>query len=217
MKNMGLSDLVLVKPRYFPHEDATVRASGATDILESTRVVSTLADALTDCVYVAGASARARTINWPTMGARDCAERLLLESKQGKVAAVFGPEKSGLHNDDLDLCHTLLTIPTDPDFSSLNLGMAVQILTYELRAAGIDRDQPNYESDAPLATSADMEHFYTHLESVLTELQFLDPENPRHLMRRLRRLFIRANPDQNEVNILRGILSAVDKKGSRNG
>jgi len=113
MKNMGLSDLALVNPSRFPHDDATARASGA----------------------VAGASARARTINWPSMGPRDCAERMMLESKQGKVAAVFGPEKSGLQNDDLDLCHTLLTIPTNPDFSSLNLGMAVQVLTYELRVA----------------------------------------------------------------------------------
>jgi tRNA (cytidine32/uridine32-2'-O)-methyltransferase len=211
MKNMGLSDLVLVKPRYFPHEDATVRASGATDILESTRVVSTLADALTDCVYVAGASARARTINWPTMGARDCAERLLLESKQGTVAAVFGPEKSGLHNDDLDLCHTLLTIPTDPDFSSLNLGMAVQVLTYELRVAStIDRG-PVFESEAPPASGEEMEHFYTHLEQVLQDIRFLDPENPRFLMRRLRRLYIRARPDKNDINILRGILTAIDR------
>ena len=211
MKNMGLSDLVLVKPRYFPHEDATVRASGATDILESTRVVSTLADALTDCVYVAGASARARTINWPTMGPRDCAERLLLESKQGNVAAVFGPEKSGLHNDDLDLCHTLLTIPTDPDFSSLNLGMAVQVLTYELRVAStIDRG-PGFESEAPPASGEEMEHFYTHLEQVLQDIRFLDPENPRFLMRRLRRLYIRARPDKNDINILRGILTAIDR------
>ena len=211
MKNMGVSDLVLVNPRYFPHEDATARASGATDILESTKVVSTLAEALTDCVYVAGASARSRTINWPTMSVRDSAERLLLESKQGKVAAVFGPEKSGLHNDDLDLCHTLLTIPTDPDFSSLNLAMAVQILTYELRVAGtIDRG-PGFESEAPPATGEEMERFYTHLERVLQDIRFLNPENPRYLMRRLRRLYIRARPDKNEANILRGILTAIDR------
>jgi tRNA (cytidine32/uridine32-2'-O)-methyltransferase len=211
MKNMGVSDLVLVNPRYFPHADATARASGATDILESTKVVTTLADALIDCVYVAGASARSRTINWPTMGVRDCAERLLMESKQGKVAAVFGPEKSGLHNDDLDLCHTLLTIPTDPGFSSLNLAMAVQILTYELRAGGtIDRGA-GFESEAPPASGEEMERFYTHLERVLQDIRFLNPENPRYLMRRLRRLYIRARPDKNEANILRGILTAIDR------
>ena len=211
MKNMGVSDLVLVNPRYFPHADSTARASGATDILESTKVVTTLADALTDCVYVAGASARSRTINWPTMGVRDCAERLLMESKQGKVAAVFGPEKSGLHNDDLDLCHTLLTIPTDPGFSSLNLAMAVQILTYELRAGGtIDRGA-GFESEAPPASGEEMERFYTHLERVLQDIRFLNPENPRYLMRRLRRMYIRARPDKNEANILRGILTAIDR------
>ena len=217
MKNMGLSDLALVEPMKFPHKDATARASGAVDILENATVVDSLDEAIKDCVFTAGASARSRTINWPCMEPRECATKLLDKSQAGPVAAVFGPEKYGLTNAQLDLCDTLLTIPTNPDFSSLNLGMAVQILTYELRAAGVDRDLPNYEADAALATSADMEHFYAHLEDVLTELRFLDPGNPRHLMRRLRRLFIRANPDQNEVNILRGILTAVDKKGNRNG
>jgi TrmH family RNA methyltransferase len=126
---------------------------------------------------------------------------------------VFGPEKYGLTNEHLDLCDALLTIPTNPDFSSLNLAMAVQVLTYELRAAGVDRGQPEYEPDAPLATNEEMEHFYTHLETVLRDIRFLDPDNPRHLMRRLRRLFVRARPDHNEVNILRGILTAVERKG----
>ena len=211
MKNMGLSDLALVNPRHFPHDDATARASGATDILDSAVVVSTLAEALADCVYVVAASARARTINWPSMGPRDCAERMMLESKQGKVAAVFGPEKSGLQNDDLDLCHTLLTIPTNPDFSSLNLGMAVQVLTYELRVASTLDGGPGFESESPSAAGAEMERFYAHLEQVLIDIDFLDPDNPRHLMRRLRRMFIRARPDQNEVNILRGFLTAIEK------
>ncbi len=213
MKNMGQSDLALVNPRHFPHEDATARASGATDILDNAGVVSTLAEALTDCVYVAGASARSRTINWPSMGPRDCAERMISERQHGKVAAVFGPEKSGLNNDDLDLCHTLLTIPTDPGFSSLNLAMAVQILTYELRVASLLDEGPVFETEAPPASSEEMEHFYAHLENVMKDIGFLDPDNPRHLMRRLRRLFIRTRPDKNEVNILRGILTAVDRKG----
>lgn len=213
MKNMGQSDLVLVDPRHFPHEEATARASGATDILDNANVVLTLAEALTDCVYVAGASARSRTINWPSMGPRDCAERMISERQHGKVAAVFGPEKSGLSNDDLDLCHTLLTIPTDPGFSSLNLAMAVQILTYELRVASLLDEGPVFETEAPPASSEEMEHFYAHLEKVMKDIGFLDPDNPRHLMRRLRRLFIRTRPDKNEVNILRGILTAVDRKG----
>ena len=211
MKNMGLADLVLVNPRHFPHEDATVRASGATDVLDAAKVVSSLSEALTDCVYVAGASARSRTINWPSMGPRDCAERMMLESKEGKVAAVFGPEKSGLHNDDLDLCHTLLTIPTVPGFSSLNLAMAVQVLTYELRVASTLDGGPGFESESPPANGEEMEQFYAHLEQVMTDLQFLNPDNPRYLMRRLRRMFIRARPDKNEINILRGFLAAIDK------
>lgn len=211
MKNMGIADLALVNPRYFPHEEATARASGATDILEDARVFPTLADALTDCVYVAGASARSRTISWPSMGPRDCAERMLLESRQGTVAAVFGPEKSGLNNDDLDLCHTLLTIPTDPGFSSLNLAMAVQVLTYELRVARTLDAGPSFESEEAPASGEEMEHFYGHLEKVLQDIEFLDPANPRFLMRRMRRLFLRARPDKNEINILRGILSAIDR------
>ncbi len=211
MKNMGLDELALVKPKHFPHKDATARASGAVGVLKNALVVASLREALTDCVYVAGASARPRTIEWPSMGPRECAQRLQLESEVGSVAAVFGPEKSGLHNDDLDLCHTLLTIPTDPDFSSLNLAMAVQVLCYELRVAGTVDAGPVVESEASPATAAEMEHFYTHLEQVMTDIKFLDTDNPRYLMRRLRRLFNRARPDKNEVNILRGLLTAVDR------
>ena len=208
MKNMGLSDLRLVRPKFFPHEEATARASGASDILERAKVTDSLADALADCTYVAGASARSRTINWPCIGPRDCAERMIRESANGPVACVFGPEKTGLHNDDLDLCHTLLTIPTDPGFSSLNLAMAVQVVTYELRVAGMLDEGPSFDAEAPPATGEEMEHFYTHLEQVLRDIEFLDPDNPRHLMRRMRRLFIRARPDKNEVR-------AVDRLGER--
>ena len=215
MKNMGLRDLALVEPRYFPHDEATARASGADDLLESALVVDTLEEAIADCVYVAGASARSRTIGWPCLDARDAAVKLIEESAKGKVAAVFGPEKNGLSNEQLDHCDTLLTIPTDPEFSSLNLAMAVQVVTYELRAARAAKP-PAYDDDTPLATSADLEHFYTHLEKVLRDVNFLDPDNPRHLMRRLRRLFIRARPDRNELNILRGFLTAVDRtRGNR--
>ena len=212
MKNMGITELVLVEPLSFPHDEATARASGAVDVLQNATVVETLEEAIEDCVYVAGASARSRSINWPSMDARDCASRLLEESHHGTVAAVFGPENSGLSNAHLDHCHTLLTIPTDPGFSSLNLAMAVQVLTYELRAAHSEDKAPEYEPDAPLAKNEELEHFYDHLEQVLTDANFLDPENPRHLMRRLRRLFIRARPDQNELNILRGILTAVERR-----
>ena len=215
MRNMGVLDLARVSPHRFPHKEATARASGAVDVLENATVVDSLEEAIEDCVYVAGASARSRSINWPSLDARECASRLLQESRQGTVAAVFGPEKSGLSNEHLDHCHTLLPIPTEPGFSSLNLAMAVQVLTYELRAARVAEKKPEYEPDAPSATSEELEHFYEHLEQVLTDAHFLNPDNPRHLMRRLRRLFIRAKPDQNEINILRGILAAVDNKDSR--
>jgi len=216
MKNMGLDDLVLVRPLYFPHDDASARSSGAEDLLERTRVVDTLAEALADCTYVAGASARSRTIGWPSMTPRECAVRLLAESATGRAAVVFGPEKSGLCNADLDLCHTLLTIPTNPEFSSLNLAMAVQVMTYELRVAGMSPELPQPATGVRLATGEELEHFYRHLEQVLTASRFLDPDNPRHLMRRLRRLFARAMPDENEINILRGIFASLDpSRGSR--
>jgi len=210
MKNMGLHDLVLVRPRAFPHEDANARASGSEDILQAARVVGDLQEALKDCIYVAGASARSRTIGWPSMAPRQCAARLLRESRHGTVAAVFGPEKSGLTNDDLDLCNTLLTIPTTPGFSSLNLAMAVQVLSYELRVADCDAVENDYAPESPLATGEELENFYAHLESVLIHSGFLDPDRPRHLIRRVRRLLIRAEPDQSEINILRGILSSLD-------
>ncbi|MEM9208621.1 MAG: RNA methyltransferase [Pseudomonadota bacterium] len=218
MKNMGLGDLALVRPRSFPHDDATARASGAEDVLEDARVCETLADALSDCTWVAGTSARSRSIGWPSMTPRQCAERMLEESHLGRPAIVFGPEKSGLTNEDLDRCHMLLTIPTNPAFSSLNLAMAVQVATYELRMASLGEADPpdsGHDEQVPLATGEELEHFYTHLERVATDVGFLDPDNPRHLMRRLRRLFSRAMPDQNEVNILRGILAAVDRRGRR--
>ena len=128
-----------------------------------------------------------------------------------QVAAVFGPEKSGLNNDDLDRCQTLLTIPANRDFSSLNLAMAVQVFTYELRVASALNGGPGFASEAPPATGEEMEHFYAHLEQVFEDVKFLDPDNPRYLMRRMRRLFIRARPDVNEVNILRGFLTAIER------
>jgi TrmH family RNA methyltransferase len=212
MKNMGLDDLALVNPRIFPHEEATARASGAADVLENATVVESLEEAIKDCVFVAGASARPRSLAWPYMEPRDCAAKFIELREGGVVAAVFGPEKSGLSNSDLDHCDTLLTIPTDPDFSSLNIAMSVQVFTYELRMAAIGGKPAHYEYDAPLATSGELEKFFDHLEQVLTDVKFLNPENPRHLMRRLRRMFIRTQVDKNEVNILRGMLSAIDKK-----
>ncbi len=209
MKNMGVTDLVLVNPRFFPHEDATARASGAEDVLENARVVSTLADAVADCSFVAGASARSRAIEWPSLAPRECAVRILQEPSDNCAAIVFGPESSGLKNDDLDRCNVLLTIPTNPSFSSLNIAMAVQVICYELRVAALTVPSPA-EPEAPPATGADLEHFYAHMEAVLTASGFLKIDEPRLLMRRLRRLFTKAELDKNEINIMRGILSSLD-------
>jgi len=213
MKNMGLAELTLVRPKYFPHEDASARASGAEDVLERARVVATLDEALADCTWVAGASARSRTIGWPGHTAREGAARLVTEGSAGTAAVLFGPEQSGLTNDDIDRCHALLTIPSDPGFSSLNLAMAVQVICYELRLAAHDGTAARAAREVPLASSADLERFHAHLQDVLTASGFLDPGHPRHLMRRLRRLFLRAEPDRNEINILRGILASLDPAG----
>lgn len=207
MKNMGFRELVLVEPRHFPHDEATARASGAEDVLRSARVVDSLDDALADSHFAVAASARSRAIEWQTLEPRACAAKLVEESVAGPVAVVMGPEKSGLSNDHLDRCQALLTIPADPDFSSLNLAMAVQVISYELRLAtlgAVAAEAP----EIPPATNEEMEYFYGHLEQVLTDSGFLDPDNPRTLMRRLRRLFIKSQPDQNEINILRGILTS---------
>jgi len=212
MKNMGLTDLALVQPKKFPHAKAVARASGAVDVLQNALVVETLPEAIKDCVFVAGASARARALSWPCMEPRECAAKFQELSVTGPVAAVFGPEKSGLSNADLDHCDVLLTIPSDPNFSSLNLAMSVQVFAYELRMAQSAHGNSAKPSDVPLATSEELELFYAHLEATLLAVDFLDPENPRHLMRRLRRLFVRAQVDKNEINILRGILAAIEKR-----
>lgn len=216
MKNMGLADLALVTPRFFPDEQATARASGADSVLQNATVHETLAAAVEDCSFVLGASGRARALSWPTVDPREAAAELLQRAASGPVAAVFGPEKHGLANEHLDLCDVLMAIPTDPEFSSLNLAMAVQVLAYEIRMATAE-PVPRLMAEAEPATSGEMEYFYEHLERVLRDIRFLDPDNPRHLMRRLRRLFIRAEPDKNEVNILRGILTAVERRNGGEG
>lgn len=208
MKTMGLSDLALVAPRAYPHANATARAAGADDVLARARVFPTLADAIADCVLVAGCSARARSLAWPQADPRTAAMRL---AQSQRAALVFGRERTGLTNAEMDLCHLSVRIPANPEYSSLNLAAAVQVLSYELRVADTGVDAAPPEPDAtPAATAAEMEHFYAHLERVLIDTGFLDPAAPKHLMRRLRRLFARAGPDSNEANILRGILTSIE-------
>src|SRR3569832_94936 len=212
MKNMGLARLLLVIPQYFPHAEATARASGADDLLAAAELHPTLDAALAGCSLVFGTTARGRSIPWPAVDPRGAAQRALAAAPQGPVAIVFGREHSGLSNEELDRCNYLLLIPTNPDYSSLNLAAAVQVIAYELRMA--TQQCPVMPTDStPLASFQERELFYGHLEEVLMELQFLDPNNPKHLMRRLRRLFNRVGLDQKEINILRGILTAVQRRG----
>ncbi|MEZ5543141.1 MAG: RNA methyltransferase [Pseudomonadota bacterium] len=209
MKTMGLTRLYLVQPKLFPHAEATARASGADDVLAAAQVCASLAEATQECVLVLGASARTRSLPCPVLSPAECARRACAESAHSEVAVVFGCEQSGLSNAEIDRCQYLVRIPTNPDFASLNLAAAVQIIAYEILVA-----QGPAAADAPeqLPVSAgEMERFYTHLEETLLELAFLDPDNPRQLMRRLRRLYSRVRPDENEINILRGILAAAQQ------
>ncbi len=207
MKNMGLAHLHLVRPRHFPHAEATARASGADDLLARVRVHERLEDAVADCALVIGASARRRTIEWPTLTPREAAPKILATATEAPVALLFGREHAGLTNAELDRCHALLHIPVNPEYPSLNLGAAVQVVAYELFLARRGTQVPKAEH-VP-APAAAMEAFYRHLEETLVDIGFLDPDNPKQAMRRLRRLFNRAAPDEREVNLLRGILSAA--------
>jgi TrmH family RNA methyltransferase len=215
MKTMGLARLVLVAPLNFPDAEATARAVGAEDLLQTAQVCASLDEAIRDCSFVIGTSARSRRIAWPTLAPDAAAARVLQEAETNEVAILFGRERTGLTNEELDRCQALVHIPTDPDFSSLNLAAAVQIVAYELRRSLLGATvslKPAEESlGEPLASAAEVQRFYEHLEQVMTETGFLDPENPKLLMRRLMRLYNRARLSTNEVNILRGILTAVQR------
>lgn len=218
MKNMGLSQLVLVDPQDFPSDEAVARASGATDILQAAQVVATLEEALVGCRLVLGTSARDRHIPWPMLEPRECGVAACEQAQQGaQVALVFGREYAGLTNEELQRCHFHVHIPSDPAFSSLNLAAAVQVLAYEVRmawlaAAGQPVKQVSVvEPDEEPVTADELESFYRHLERALVEIRFLDPAKPRHLMSRLRRLYGRSEVNKLEMNILRGILTETIK------
>jgi len=214
MKNMGLSRLALVQPAEFPSGVAVGRAVSALDILENATVYDTLQDAIADCGLVIGASARSRKIPWPVLLPEQCAEKVIQDSTTNQVALVFGREDSGLTNEELQLCHYHVQIPASPGYSSLNLAAAVLVICYEVRRSALARlDSPAADEDywdIEWATGEQVEQFYRHLEEVLVRLDFHDPDNPRQLMQRLRRLFSRIRLDTMEMNILRGILSHID-------
>ena len=213
MKVMGLSELCLVSPKRFPDSQATAMASGADDILQQANIVDNLPDAISDCHIVIGTSARSsRYLQWPLRSARACGE-YVAENAHKKIAIVFGRERTGLTNDELAYCHSLVHIPTNPDYSSLNVAAAVQLIAYEcsihINNTALTTPQTKENKQENSVDAETMEAFYQHLETTLTEVRYLDPKNPKHLMRRLRRLFGRIGIMQSEMNILRGILSAM--------
>jgi tRNA/rRNA methyltransferase/tRNA (cytidine32/uridine32-2'-O)-methyltransferase len=227
LKNMSLDELVLVRPKQFPDAEASARASGATDVLANARVEPDLAAALTGCGLVLATTSRTRDQYFRVLDVRAAAHRIVSSAAQAPVAVLFGSERAGLSNEDLRNAHALLRIPANPAYASLNLAMAVQIVAYEIlcvreaRAAGTAAasaaaaEAPHLN---PPAAPEEMERFYAHLEQVLEEIGFRDrTQNGTHLMKRVRRLFQRAEPDVNEVNILRGILTAVQQQRRRAG
>jgi tRNA (cytidine32/uridine32-2'-O)-methyltransferase len=217
MKNMGLEKLYLVQPKIFPHPEATARAAGADDILNKAIIVTNLNEALAGCKLIFGTSARERSLPVTVVNPRQAAIQalsILSDSKFSEnIAFVFGQERMGLTNDELLSCNYHIFIPAVENFSSLNLAASVQIITYELYMAHVETlpptSQNHYES---LASAENLELFYQYLQQVLITIEFLQPNNPRYLMRRLRRLFNRAKLEEREVNILRGILAMVQKK-----
>jgi len=215
MKNMALAELTLVRPKAFPHPEASARASGADDLLGRARVVDSVTDAVADCGFVAATTSRPRDLNFRALDLHEAAGRIVEMSARGPAALLFGAERTGLTNEELALAHLLIRIPANPAYPSLNLAMAVQLACYELfRAAGSPADQrPLSESPVPLAPGAEMERFYLHLREVMDEVDFKDrTTGGTHLMTRIRRLFQRCEMDQNEVNILRGFLTSVQAR-----
>ncbi len=216
MKTMCLRRLALVAPQRFPDPDATARASGAEDLLERAGVSPDLDTALVGCRLVVGTSARTRSLRWPEWDPREAAARLVEAAAGGEVALVFGRERTGLTNAELERCQALVRIPCNPEFSSLNLAAAVQLMAWEVFTAAQEvLWGERYDDPDPPAPAQALRHLYEHLERTLIALDFLDPENPKRLMRRLRRLCARARPSTREVEILRGILAAVEQSPRR--
>lgn len=215
MKNMGLSKLYLVAPKDYPSGVAVGRASSALDILDNAVVCEDIKEAIADCSLVIGTSARSRRIPWPVVEPGICAQKLVEEGQQSDVALVFGREDRGLSNEELQLCHFHVQIATSPEYSSLNLAAAVMVLSHEIYKfkQQLEENEQEHEEnwDNELATVAEVETYLAHLEELLIQIDFHDPENPRHLMPRLRRLYNRVRLDKMEINILHGIVSETRK------
>ncbi len=217
MKTMGLSELCLVKPKRFPDHEASARAAGAEDVLDACVVCDSLAQAVADCRLVIGTTARRRAIEWPALAPSQAAERLVSQRHTGAAALVFGPERNGLTNRELAMCHYTVCIPTQSAYSSLNLACAVQIMAYEVaRIMASAMPSELVGAKAQPATQADLERLYAHLETTLEALDFVKTSPPTKLMQKLIRLFNRARPTDEEVRILRGILTAVERRTRNN-
>ncbi len=215
MKNMGLSRLVLVSPKDYPSVDATARASGADDILENARVVNNLNDALSGLRVIIGASARVRRLTRPCLNPNELATKVqdCYQQNQTPVGIMFGRENSGLSNFEIERCHYLVNIPANPDYSSLNLAASVQVVSYELRLATLQHQSLELQApDSPIASADAIGRFYTHLEAVLKQIEFVREQQPVSILRRIKRMFNRIHLEEREVQILRGILSAIEKK-----
>lgn len=225
MKTMGLSKLVLVAPKTYPHPDIDALAAGATDLIEQIEIVETLEDAIKDCHLVFGTSARTRTIPWPLLDARPAAQKSMnaVLNEQQEIAVVFGREDRGLTNEELAMANYHVTIPVNSDYGVLNVAQAIQIISYEMRMATVElmdkevdpdavmkvTDEEAMHWDEPLVTHEQMEQFYPHIEKMLADIEFMDPKNPRLLPLRLRRLFGRIQLDKMEYHLLRGIFTRV--------
>ncbi|MBW2958716.1 tRNA (cytosine(32)/uridine(32)-2'-O)-methyltransferase TrmJ [Hafnia paralvei] len=214
MKTMGLTNLYLVNPLVKPDSQAIALSAGASDVIGNATIVDTFDEAIAGCSLVVGTSARSRSLPWPMLEPRECGQRSAMESEHAPVAIVFGRERVGLTNEELQKCHYHVAIPANPEYSSLNLAMAVQIISYEIRVAHLDHiaaHEPVPEEE-PYPLVDDLERFYAHLEETLHATGFIRPTHPGNIMSRLRRLFTRARPEAQELNILRGILASIEKQ-----
>ncbi|EMK6953894.1 tRNA (cytosine(32)/uridine(32)-2'-O)-methyltransferase TrmJ [Vibrio cholerae] len=217
MKVMGLSQMVLVDPQCQVDAQAIALAAGASEIALNAQIYPTLEAAVADCGLVVGTSARSRTLEWPMLEPRECGEKLISEANQHSVAMVFGRERTGLTNDELQLCYYHVCVPANPEYSSLNLAMAVQLLSYEVRMAYLALQQSSQSStlQEEYPRHQELERFYAHLEQVIMQTEFISAQQPGQVMNKLRRMFTRARPEAQEINILRGILTSVQKSISR--
>ncbi|AOE38773.1 tRNA (cytosine(32)/uridine(32)-2'-O)-methyltransferase TrmJ [Pantoea agglomerans] len=216
MKTMGLTNLYLVNPLVKPDSQAISLAAGASDVIGDAKIVDSLDEAIAGCSLVVGTSARSRSLPWPMLDARECGVKSVEEGQQAPVALVFGRERVGLTNDELQKCHYHVAIQANPEYSSLNLAMAVQIIAYEVRMAWLQAQEqasppPQYE-ESPYPLVDDLERFYQHMEQMMLNSGFIREASPGQVMSKLRRLYTRARPERDELNILRGMLSSFEKR-----